>query len=152
MSGLKRELKLTSTKLKTSDATPLQDIKTRETRTRKPTHQGSSVMTSNRLKRVLSISATIVVTSLAAQGVLAQQSTGLSRNDDMNAPANSTRLMPNAPLGSEYPTHGNQQAGELNLNPTDPRAQLVNGLPNNSQSGGYGSPLAGNKANVPVGY
>ncbi|MGA7813209.1 hypothetical protein [Caballeronia sp.] len=109
-------------------------------------------MTGNRLKRVLSISAAIVVTSLAAQGVLAQQSTGLSPNDDMNAPANSTRLMPNAPLGSEYPTHGNQQAGEMNLNPTDPRAQLVNGLPNNTQSGGYGSPLAGNKANVPVGY
>ncbi|WP_250477527.1 hypothetical protein [Caballeronia sp. INML1] len=56
-----------------------------------------------------------------------------------------------APLGSQYPTHGNAQAGELNLNPSDPRAQLVNGLPNNANSGGYGSPLAGNKANVPRG-
>jgi hypothetical protein len=70
---------------------------------------------------------------------------------DMNAPQNSTKLMPNAPLGSQYPTHGNAQAGELNLNPSDPRAQLVNGLPNNANSGGYGSPLAGNKANVPRG-
>ena len=68
---------------------------------------------------------------------------GLSAQNDMNAPQNSTRLMPNAPLGSEYPTHGNQQAGELNLNPTDPRAQLVNGLPNHANAGGYGSPLAG---------
>lgn len=68
---------------------------------------------------------------------------GLSVQNDMNAPQNSTRLMPNAALGSEYPTHGNQQAGELNLNPTDPRAQLVNGLPNHTNSGGYGSPLAG---------
>ena len=65
---------------------------------------------------------------------------------------NSPTARPNAPLGSEYPTHGNQQAGELNLNPTDPRAQLINGLPNNTQSGGYGSPLAGNKSNVPPGY
>jgi hypothetical protein len=103
------------------------------------------------LKRVLSVSAVVLVTSFATQGAFAQR-TGLSPNDDMNAPANSTKLMPNAPLGSEYPTHGNQQAGEMNLNPTDPRAQLVNGLPNNTQSGGYGSPLAGSKANVPVGY
>ncbi|MGF6753727.1 hypothetical protein [Paraburkholderia sp. GAS334] len=68
---------------------------------------------------------------------------GLSAQDDMSLPANSPKLMPHAPLGSEYPSHGNQQAGEMNLNPTDPRAQLVNGLPNNTQSGGYGSPLAG---------
>lgn len=68
---------------------------------------------------------------------------GLSTYDDMHAPVNNTRLTPGAPQGSEYPTHGNQQAGELNLNPVDPRAQLVNGLPNNAQSGGYGSPLAG---------
>ncbi|HEY1998623.1 hypothetical protein [Paraburkholderia sp.] len=68
---------------------------------------------------------------------------GLSPQDDMNAPQNSTRLMPNAARGSEYPTHGNQQAGEMNLNPVDPRAQLVNGLPNNVEAGGYGSPLAG---------
>ncbi|CAB3792444.1 hypothetical protein [Paraburkholderia fynbosensis] len=73
---------------------------------------------------------------------------GLSAQNDMNAPQNSTRLMPNAALGSEYPTHGNQQAGELNLNPTDPRAQLVNGLPNHTSSGGYGSPLAGVRAYV----
>ena len=79
-----------------------------------------------------------------ACGVAAQAGAqGLSVQDDINAPQNSTRVMPNAARGSEYPTHGNQQAGELNLNPTDPRAQLVNGLPNNTQSGGYGSPLAG---------
>jgi hypothetical protein len=71
------------------------------------------------------------------------QAQGLSVYDDVNAPMNSTRVMPTASLGSEYPTHGNQQAGELNLNPIDPRAQLVNGLPNNAHSGGYGSPLAG---------
>ncbi|TCK38513.1 hypothetical protein B0G84_3824 [Paraburkholderia sp. BL8N3] len=71
-----------------------------------------------------------------------------SAETDMYAPANSTKLMPDAALGRQYPTHGNQQAGELNLNPSDPRAQLVNGLPNNALSGGYGSPLAGNKANV----
>ena len=76
---------------------------------------------------------------------------GLSVYDDVNAPANSTRLMPNAPRGSEYPTHGNQQAGEMNLNPTDPRAQLVTGTPNNAQSGGYGSPLAGVHTAVPPG-
>ena len=105
------------------------------------------------LKRVLSMSAAVLVTSFATHTAYAQtMSRGLSPNDDMYAAANSTRLMPNAPLGSEYPTHGNQQAGELNLNPTDPRAQLINGLPNNTQSGGYGSPLAGNKANVPQGY
>ncbi|MGF6411803.1 hypothetical protein [Paraburkholderia sp. MM5482-R1] len=68
---------------------------------------------------------------------------GLSAQNDMNAPQNSTGLMPQAARGSEYPTHGNQQAGELNLNPTDPRAQLVNGLPNNASAGGYGAPLAG---------
>jgi hypothetical protein len=73
-----------------------------------------------------------------------------SPETDMYAPQNSTKLMPDAPLGSQYPSHGNAQAGELNLNPSDPRAQLVNGLPNNPGSGGYGSPLAGNKANVPV--
>ncbi|HEV3422546.1 MAG TPA: hypothetical protein VG105_01960 [Paraburkholderia sp.] len=73
---------------------------------------------------------------------------GLSPQDDMNAPQNGTQLMPNAPRGSEYPTHGNQQAGEMNLNPVDPRAQLVNGLPNNSQAGGYGSPLAGVRSYV----
>jgi hypothetical protein len=103
------------------------------------------------VKRVLSLSAVAVAISFASHAAIAQ-STGLSRNDDMYAPNNSTKLMPNAPLGSEYPTHGNQQAGELNLNPTDPRAQLINGLPNNTQSGGYGSPLAGNKSNVPPGY
>ncbi|WP_156883846.1 hypothetical protein [Paraburkholderia sp. SOS3] len=68
---------------------------------------------------------------------------GLSVYDDVHAPQNSTKLMPNAPLGSEYPTHGNRQAGELDLNPTDPRAQLANGLPNNAEAGGYGAPLAG---------
>jgi hypothetical protein len=106
-----------------------------------------------KLKGVLSVSAAVLVASFATQAVYAQTtSMGLSPNDNMFAPANSTKLMPNAPLGSEYPTHGNQQAGEMNLNPTDPRAQLINGLPNNTQSGGYGSPLAGNKSNVPQGY
>ncbi|WP_213776115.1 hypothetical protein [Caballeronia sp. dw_276] len=107
-----------------------------------------------KLNRFLAVSATVLVTSLAASAALAQtpgMNHGQSPNDDMSAPANNPRLMPNAPLGSEYPSHGNAQAGEMNLNPTDPRAQLVNGLPNNTQSGGYGSPLAGNKANVPQG-
>ena len=83
----------------------------------------------------------LAVSCVAAAGSVAAQ--GLSPYDDVNAPGNSTRLMPHAALGSEYPTHGDRQAGELNLNPTDPRAQLSNGLPNNAQSGGYGSPLAG---------
>jgi len=82
----------------------------------------------------------LAVACIAAGSVAAQ---GLSPYDDINAPENSTRLMPQAARGSEYPTHGDRQAGELNLNPTDPRAQLANGLPNNAQSGGYGSPLAG---------
>jgi hypothetical protein len=83
-----------------------------------------------------------VVTAMCAatSHVVAQ---GLSVQDDINAPGNSTKLMPNAARGSEHPTHGARQAGELGLNPTDPRAQLANGLPNNTQSGGYGSPLAG---------
>lgn len=77
-------------------------------------------------------------------GVTLQASAqGLAVQDDINAPQNSTRLMPQAARGSEYPTHGNQQAGELNLNPADPRAQLSNGLPNNAEAGGYGAPLAG---------
>ena len=67
----------------------------------------------------------------------------LTAQDDVNSPQNGLAIMPNAPMGSEYPTHGNRQAGELPLNPTDPRAQLVNGFPNNVQAGGYGSPLAG---------
>jgi len=81
------------------------------------------------LKHVLSVSAAVLVTSFATQAVYAQTtSMGLSPNDNMLAPANSTKLMPNAPLGSEYPTHGNQQAGEMNLNPTDPRAQCAAGV------------------------
>ncbi|WP_346779211.1 hypothetical protein [Burkholderia sp. Ac-20365] len=84
-------------------------------------------------------------------GAVASHAQGLSTYDDVNAPVNSTRLMPNAPRGSEYPTHGNQQAGEMNLNPTDPRAQLVTGAPNNAQSGGYGSPLAGVRGVLPQG-
>jgi hypothetical protein len=85
-----------------------------------------------------------VLLSAAACGFVAQAAAqGLSAQNDMNAPQNSTRLMPDAARGSEYPTHGNQQAGELNLNPTDPRAQLVNGLPNHANAGGYGAPLAG---------
>ncbi|WEY37686.1 hypothetical protein [Paraburkholderia sp. SUR17] len=67
----------------------------------------------------------------------------LTARDDVNSSLNTPALTPGPPLGSEYPTHGNRQAGELPLNPADPRAQLVNGLPNNAQSGGYGSPLAG---------
>jgi hypothetical protein len=82
--------------------------------------------------------------ALAGAAGLAQAQ-GLSVQDDVHAPQNSTKLMPNAPLGSEYPTHGNRQAGELELNPTDPRAQLANGQPNNAESGGYGSPLAGRR-------
>ena len=86
----------------------------------------------------------ILLCAAAVCGLAAQaDAQGLNPQDDMNAPQNSTRLMPNAPRGSEYPTHGNQQAGEMNLNPTDPRAQLVNGLPNHTNAGGYGAPLAG---------
>jgi hypothetical protein len=73
---------------------------------------------------------------------------GLSPQDDVNAPQNGKQLMPNAALGSEYPSHGNQQAGEMNLNPADPRAQLANGLPNNAEAGGYGAPLAGVRTGV----
>ena len=80
----------------------------------------------------------------AALGVAAQAGAqGLSPQDDVNAPQNGKQLMPNAALGSEYPSHGNQQAGEMNLNPVDPRAQLANGLPNNAEAGGYGAQLAG---------
>jgi hypothetical protein len=86
----------------------------------------------------------ILLCAAAMCGLAAQaDAQGLNPQDDMNAPQNSTRLMPNAARGSEYPTHGNQQAGEMNLNPTDPRAQLVNGLPNHTNAGGYGAPLAG---------
>ena len=93
-----------------------------------------------------------LTTALALSvGAALSNAQGLSAYDDVNAPVNSTRLMPNAPRGSEYPTHGNQQAGEMNLNPTDPRAQLVTGTPNNAQSGGYGSPLAGVHTAVPPG-
>jgi len=53
------------------------------------------------LKRVLSMSAAVLVTSFATHAANAQtMSRGLSPNDDMYAAANSTRLMPNAPLGS----------------------------------------------------
>jgi len=93
-----------------------------------------------RMAIVLRVALCTAACGLAAHGYAAQ---GLSPQDDINAPENSTRLMPSAARGSEYPTHGNQQAGELNLNPTDPRAELVNGLPNNAESGQYGSPLAG---------
>ena len=96
----------------------------------------------NRTSRTLK--AVRILLCAAACGIAAQASAqGLSAQDDVNAPQNGLRLMPNAARGSEYPTHGNQQAGEMNLNPTDPRAQLVNGLPNNTNAGGYGSPLAG---------
>lgn len=80
-----------------------------------------------------------LVAALPARGAFAQ----LSQNDDLRAPQNSLALMPNAPLGSEYPTHGNRQAGELPVGPTDPRGQLTNGLPNNAEAGGYGAPQAG---------
>ncbi|MDR5857780.1 hypothetical protein P9239_03010 [Caballeronia sp. LZ062] len=84
--------------------------------------------------------------SLTTQSALAQSHQ--SPETDMRAQQNDPKLMPSAPLGSQYPSHGNVQAGELNLNPADPRAQMVNGLPNNANDGGYGAPLAGNKANV----
>ena len=92
-------------------------------------------------RAMIALRGLLLAVSLIAAGSVAAQ--GLSPYDDINAPENSTRLMPQAARGSEYPTHGDRQAGELNLNPTDPRAQLANGLPNNAQSGGYGSPLAG---------
>lgn len=90
--------------------------------------------------RVSALALTVALAAgLPARGAFAQ----LSPNDDLRSPQNSLALMPNAPLGSEYPTHGNRQAGELPVGPTDPRGQLANGLPNNSQSGGYGAPQAG---------
>lgn len=98
--------------------------------------------------RKVTVSLNLIAALLLATCASLTYAQGLSVQDDVNAPANSTRLMPAAAQGSEYPTHGNRQAGELDLNPTDPRAQLVNGLPNNSQSGGYGSPLAGVRTNV----
>ncbi len=64
----------------------------------------------------------------------------------MNAPQNSTRVMPDAARGEQKISdlHGNQQAGELNLNFRPIRARsLVNGLPNHTSAGGYGAPLAG---------
>lgn len=67
----------------------------------------------------------------------------LAPNDNLRSPQNSLALMPNAPPGSEYPTHGNRQAGEMPVGPTDPRGQLANGHPNNAEAGGYGAPLAG---------
>ncbi|WP_408734567.1 hypothetical protein [Paraburkholderia bannensis] len=90
--------------------------------------------------RVGALALTVALAAgLPARGAFAQ----LSPNDDLRSPQNSLALMPNAPLGSEYPTHGNRQAGELPVGPTDPRGQLANGLPNNSQAGGYGAPQAG---------
>jgi len=67
----------------------------------------------------------------------------LAPYDDLGAPQNSLALMPNAAPGSEYPTHGNRQAGEMPVGPTDPRGQLANGRPNNAEADGYGAPLAG---------
>ena len=100
----------------------------------------------HKLNATLGFAAALTLVLAGAAGVA--QAQGLSVQDDVHAPQNSTKLMPNAPLGSEYPTHGNRQAGELELNPTDPRAQLVNGQPNNAGAGGYGSPLAGRRDNV----
>ena len=96
-----------------------------------------------RLAKISGVAGLCVGAALACGCVGQALAQGLSAQNDMNAPQNNTRLMPQAARGSEYPTHGNQQAGELNLNPTDPRAQLVNGLPNNASAGGYGAPLAG---------
>ncbi|CAG9237207.1 conserved exported hypothetical protein [Paraburkholderia tropica] len=86
------------------------------------------------------IAATVAAAAaLPAASAFAQ----LSPADDLHSPQNSLELMPNAARGSEYPTHGNRQAGELPVGPTDPRGQLANGLPNNAQAGGYGAPQAG---------
>ena len=101
--------------------------------------------------RKITVSLQLTTALALSVGAALSNAQGLSTYDDVNAPVNSTRQMPNAPRGSEYPTHGNQQAGEMNLNPTDPRAQLVTGTPNNAQSGGYGSPLAGVRNAVTVG-
>ncbi|KND61716.1 hypothetical protein BVER_06235c [Candidatus Burkholderia verschuerenii] len=101
------------------------------------------------MTRHFSLHAVVFASSLLAASAAFAQLHPPSPETDMSAQQNSTSLMPNAPVGSQYPSHGNVQAGELNLNPTDPRAQMVNGLPNNDGNGGYGAPLAGNKANVP---
>jgi hypothetical protein len=100
-------------------------------------------------KFIASLNLAAALALACAAGVAHAQ--GLSVQDDVNAPQNSTRLMPHAALGSEYPTHGNRQAGELDLNPTDPRAQLANGLPNNAEAGGYGAPLAGRQTSAAPG-
>ncbi len=88
-----------------------------------------------------------VVTYLMAGAMLAgapgRVFAQLAPNDDLHAPQNSLALMPGAQPGSEYPTHGNRQAGEMPVGPTDPRGQLANGQPNNAEAGGYGAPLAG---------
>ncbi|WP_322016160.1 hypothetical protein [Paraburkholderia sp. J12] len=81
--------------------------------------------------------------SIAAGFAAGSASAQLAPNDDLKSPQNSLALMPNAAPGSEYPTHGNRQAGELPVGPTDPRGQLANGQPNNAEAGGYGAPLAG---------
>ncbi|MGA3251511.1 MAG: hypothetical protein ABSD12_25730 [Paraburkholderia sp.] len=97
-------------------------------------------LTSRLLQAILCAATLAVAAHAGAQS--------LSPQDDVYAPQNGKQLMPNAALGSEYPSHGNQQAGEMNLNPVDPRAQLANGLPNNAEAGGYGAPLAGVRTNV----
>jgi hypothetical protein len=109
---------------------------------RDPIHfVGGNMKLTSRLLQAILCAATLAVAAHAG-------AQGLSPQDDVYAPQNGKQLMPNAALGSEYPSHGNQQAGEMNLNPTDPRAQLVNGLPNNVEAGGYGAPLAGVRTNV----
>ncbi len=100
-------------------------------------------------KYIASLNLAAALALASAAGLAHAQ--GLSVQDDVNAPQNSTKLMPHAALGSEYPTHGNRQAGELELNPTDPRAQMINGSPNNATSGGYGAPLAGWHVNAAPG-
>ncbi len=87
------------------------------------------------MKHRLSIAAALVAASSLTASAAFVQLHPPSRETDMSTPQNNTKLMPNAPVGSEYPSHGNTQAGELNLNPSDPRAQLVNGLPNNAATG-----------------
>jgi hypothetical protein len=101
------------------------------------------------MTRHLSFHAAVFASALLMTSAAFAQLHPPSPETDMSAQQNNTSLMPDAPVGSQYPSHGNVQAGELNLNPTDPRAQMVNGLPNNAGDGGYGAPLAGNKANVP---
>lgn len=55
-------------------------------------------------------SITFAAVSACAAPVFAQLHPSVET--DMYSPQNSTKLIPDAPLGSQYPTHGNAQTGD----------------------------------------